>query len=78
MSQIHVERIIGLLATDEGLRRRFTEDPGSTIKKLVESGLDLNWCERMSLARLDPQELARFAQVIDGRLQKIDLERGDT
>ena len=76
MSQIHVERIIGLLATDEGLRRRFIEDPGDTIKKLIESGLELNWCERRSLARLDPKELARFAQVIDGRLQKIDLERG--
>jgi hypothetical protein len=78
MSQIHVERIIGLLATDEGLRRQFTEDPGATIKKLVERGLELNWCERRSLLHLDPQELARFAQVIDGRLQKIDLERGDT
>jgi hypothetical protein len=78
MSQIHVERIIGLLATDEGLRRRFTEDPAATLKRLVEGGLELNWCERMSLARLDPRELARFAQVIDGRLQKIDLERGDT
>ena len=78
MSQIHVERIIGLLATDEGLRRRFVEDPAGTLKKLGESGLELNWCERMSLARLDPKELARFAQMIDGRLQKIDLERGDT
>lgn len=78
MSQVHVERIIGLLVTDEGLRRQFTENPGATIKKLVESGLELNWCERKSLSRLDPQELARFAQVIDGRLQKVDFERGDT
>ena len=78
MSQIHVERIIGLLATDEGLRKRFIQDPGDTLKKLIESGLELNWCERRSLARLDPQELARFAQVIDGRLQKIESERGDT
>ncbi len=77
MSQMHVERIIGLLATDEGLRKRFIESPGDTLKKLIESGLELNWCERRSLARLDPQELARFAQVIDGRLQKIELERGD-
>ncbi|TMQ51241.1 MAG: hypothetical protein E6K71_00635 [Candidatus Eisenbacteria bacterium] len=78
MSQLYVERIIGLLATDEALRRKFTENPSATLKKLIESGMELNWCEQRSLAHLDPEELARFAQKIDARLQKIELERGET
>jgi len=78
MSQLYVERIIGLLATDEALRREFTRDPGATLKKLIEEGMELNWCERRSLAGLDPEDLARFAQAIDARLQKIDLQRGAT
>jgi len=78
MSQLYVERIIGLLATDEALRRQFTKNPGGTLEKLIERGMDLNPCERGSLASLSPLELARFAQVIDARLQKSDLEGGAT
>jgi len=78
MSQLYVERIIGLLATDEALRRQFTEDPSETLKKLIERGMDLNPCELRSLTTLSPTELARFAQVIDARLQKTDLQRGAT
>jgi len=78
MSQLYVERIIGLLATDESLRHQFTKDPAATLKKLIEGGMELNWCERGSLAALDPGELARFARAIDARLQKIDLQRGAT
>jgi len=76
MSQLYVERVIGLLATDEALRREFTRDPAATLMKLIEGGMELNWCERRSLAGLDPEKLARFAQAIDARLQKIDLQRG--
>jgi hypothetical protein len=76
MSQSHVERIIGLLATDEALRNQFTENPSETLEELIERGMELNPCERGSLAALSPTELARFAQVIDARLQKIDLKRG--
>src|SRR2546426_160194 len=50
MSQIYVERIIGLLATDEALRRQFTKNPAETLEKLIERGMELNWCERESLA----------------------------
>jgi len=78
MSQLYVERIIGLLVTDEALRRQFTKNPAETLEKLIERGMQLNPCERGSLAALSPAELARFAQVIDSRLQKTDLERGGT
>ncbi len=77
MSQRCVERIIGLLATDEGMRRRFFEDPRGTLQELLDRGLELNDCELRSLAALAPGELARFAQSIDPRLQRIDVPRGD-
>lgn len=74
MSQPNVERVIGVLATDERLRAQFTRDPRSALLELVRKGMDLNPTELWSLACLDPSELARFAQAIDARLQKADLE----
>ena len=74
MSQPNVERVIGVLATDERLRAQFTLDPRSALLDLVRKGLDLNPTELWSLACLDPSELARFARAIDARLQKADLE----
>ncbi len=76
MSQLHVERIIGVLATDEALRHRFATDPTATLKELAERGIELTSFELASLACLDPDKLERFARAIDARLQKIDLRRG--
>jgi hypothetical protein len=76
MSQVNVERVIGLLATDEGLRRRFSSDPHVVLRELAERGLELNPCERWSLVRMDPRELARFASAIGPKLQKTEIEGG--
>ena len=76
MSQANVERIIGVLATDEARRRRFIENPQATIRELIESGYALTPCERWALSTLDPRDLARFANAIDTRLQKSDLKGG--
>jgi hypothetical protein len=76
MSQIHVERVIGILATDEALRRRFTLNPRATLLEMAEKGMELNSCELWSLLRLDPEELARFSRSIDARLQRSDLRGG--
>jgi len=76
MSQTHVERVIGLLATDESLRRNFTNDPSATIQKLSERGIELTRWEQWALASLDPEQLSQFAEKIDPRLQKADLRRG--
>ena len=78
MSQVHVERVIGLLATDEGLRRRFTSDPCTALLELVEKGTELTHRELHSLASLDPRALSRFAEAIDARLQKSELKGGTT
>jgi len=76
MSQTHVERVIGLLVTDEALRRRFTTDPRATLQELHENGIELNACERYALSRMDPVQLRRFADAIDARIQKADLKGG--
>ena len=34
MSQTNVERVIGILATDEAIRRRFTQDPRATLREM--------------------------------------------
>ncbi len=73
MSQLCVERIIGLLATDEGLRRRFRKNPRAALQEMLDRGLELNECERAALAALDAREISRFARAIDPRLQKIEL-----
>ena len=76
MSQLCVERIIGLLATDEGLRHRFRKNPRAALQEMLDGGLELNECEIASLAALDTRELLRFARSIDPRLQKVDLHGG--
>lgn len=77
MSHRNVERAIGRLVTDEGFRRRFTKDPQGALKDLTESGAELTLSELKALSSLDPRILSRMADVIDPRLQKCDLERGD-
>ena len=72
MSQRGVERVIGSLATDEGLRRRFARDPRGALEEMVTRGLELNECEHASLLTLDAAELARFARAIDPRLRRIE------
>ena len=73
MTQANVERVIGRLVTDEGFRRRFVADPAGTLRELAESGVELTCCEQRALGCIDPTELARFAEVVDPRLQKTDL-----
>ena len=75
MSQHNVEQVIGRLATDEGFRRRFSDDPPALIQALVDDGLHLNPCERRGLVALDPQQVARFAEAIHPCIQKVELGR---
>jgi len=74
--------IIGRLATDEGLRRRFLEDPAGVLDELCGQGCELNPVEIGALATLDQAAITAFAEALDGRLQKVDFsshqnERGD-
>jgi hypothetical protein len=76
MSQLNVERVIGVLATDEGLRRRFERNPRAALLEMMQRGMELTDGEVRSLSVLDPGELARFAEAIGPRLKKADLEGG--
>lgn len=73
MSQSSVERVIGMLATDEGLRRRFAANPESALQEAVRRGMDLTTTELRSLAALSAKDLSGFARCIDSRLQKAEL-----
>lgn len=76
MSQHNVELVIGRLVTDEAFRRRFAEQPSAELRRLVETGVDLNACEFRVLAALDVRLMARLAHDIDPRIQKADLQGG--
>lgn len=71
MSQRSVERVIGRLVTDEEYRRRFTEDPVAVLEEMCECGMELTVLEMRALASIDPALVARFADAIDPRIQKV-------
>jgi hypothetical protein len=75
MSQRNVERVIGRLATDESFRLRFFEASDVVLGELASEGIDLNPCERRALLAIDREQLSRFAEAIDPRIQKCDLGR---
>jgi hypothetical protein len=77
MSQCNVERVIGRLVTDDGFRRRFTQDPVGTLREVVTGGLELNACERRALGAIDPERLARFVESLDPCIQKVELQGGN-
>ena len=73
MSHRTVEIVLGRLATDEAMRRRFREAPAQALRELLALGLELSPVELAALEKLDPAELHRFAQALDSRLQKAEL-----
>lgn len=73
MSQINVERVVGMLVTDEEFRRRFARAPVAVLDELATAGVELNGCERRALAALDPRAAERWARDLDPRLLKADL-----
>ena len=76
MSQKNVQQVIGRLVTDEAFRHRFEESPGSALAELIVNGLELTTIELLALASLDRQVVARFAEAIDPRIQKIAVNGG--
>jgi hypothetical protein len=64
----NVEILIGRLATDAALRRRFTAAPGRVLAELDGRGLALTAVEREALAATDPAAFAALADALDRRL----------
>jgi hypothetical protein len=73
MTHRGVEIVLGRLATDEALRRRFRQAPAAVLKELIALGIELSPVELGTLESLDPAAVHRFAQALDPRLQKAVL-----
>jgi len=63
----NVEVLIGRLATDPGLQRRFAEQP---IAVLLEQRLELTEVELAALAATDPAAFRALTEALDTRLRK--------
>lgn len=75
MTQQNVERVIGRIVTDHGFRRRFEERPFEALFEIVASGVELTTVELSALAGMDAALVARFADALDPRIQKIESPR---
>lgn len=69
----NVETLIGRLATDATLRRRFAANAAAVLAELSEQGLELTKVEIEALAATDPEALGSFAETLDRRLRKAAL-----
>jgi hypothetical protein len=66
----NVEALIGRLATDAALRRRFAENPSAILHELEEEGFELTAVELDALVTTDAEALRAFADSIDRRIRK--------
>jgi hypothetical protein len=78
MSHRHVETLLGRLATDPALRRRFAEDREALLEELRSHGYELTAIEREALASTEPNAIDRFAQSLDERLRKAEFTETST
>ena len=74
MGQRSVEILIGRLATDEELRRRFVAEPRETIRLAQQHGLVLTAAEIDALLASPVALWNVLAAAIDPRLQKASLK----
>jgi hypothetical protein len=72
MSHRHVETVIGRLATDPQLRRRFENSPVALLHELVAQGYELSSIEVDALASIERASMRAFAGALDARLRRID------
>jgi hypothetical protein len=70
MTHRSVEHLIGRLATDPALRRRFAEHPAVVLDEMQAEGLELTRVERAALETLDAKALQSFAAGIDRRIRR--------
>ena len=75
MSQRGVEIVLGRLATDSTLRRRFARAPDSTLHELMAEGIELSRVEIDALILLPGAALQTFANALDPRLRRAVLIR---
>ena len=74
MTHRNVETLIGRLATDPALRRRFAFDPSAAVRAFREEGHELTLVELEALASTDIDAIRSFAGALDRRIRKVDVE----
>jgi hypothetical protein len=79
MTHRNVETLIGRLATDATLRRRFLDDPTTVLAELRAQGYELTDVELQALASTSGDAFREFAAHVDRRIQKAEFtDRPDT
>jgi hypothetical protein len=73
MSHRGVEIVLGRLATDDAIRRRFQQSPAQALRELMALGLELSAVELAALEQLNPTAIHQLAEALDPRLQKAVL-----
>jgi hypothetical protein len=73
MTQRNVEILIGRLATDPDLRRRFAGDPVRVLHELRDQGFELGAVELEALAAIDAGAVQSFANALDRRIRRADI-----
>lgn len=69
----NVEVLIGRLATDPELQRRFAEQPFEVLR---DQGLELTRVELVALAATDTEALRAFTRALDARLRRASSVSG--
>ena len=72
MAHRTVETLLGRLATDPDLLRRFARDPHAVVGELEAQGLQLTRVELDALLATDPAAIAALAARLDGRIRKAE------
>ena len=78
MTHRNVENLIGRLATDPDLRRRFVDNPTGVLRELRDQGWELSSVELDALASTDPGALRSFADALDRRIRRSVIGAGQS
>ena len=70
MTHRNVETLIGRLATDPDLRRRFADDPVRVLHEFRDQGFELSATELEALAATDAEAVRSFANALDRRIKR--------
>src|SRR5262245_59319329 len=73
MTHRNVEILIGKLATDAALGRRFANDPAAVLNELERQGLELTAVEIDALSSTDVAAIQTITRALDRRIRKAAL-----
>jgi dienelactone hydrolase len=73
VSHRNVETLIGRLATDPTLRRRFAESPAVVLREFRDQGYELTGVELEALRLTSPEAIRSFADTLDRRLRRAEV-----